>query len=104
MVESSKLAPSGGEHILVNSYGWKLFDWIPLASGNAAEDASCGTVFFRDDVTPEKLQAVLMRTAGGRTIESPVFTTYDTVMTTVLGLPIPYLFTYKEISLSGVVK
>lgn len=97
-------APSGGEHVVINNYGWKFFDWIPLVSGNASEDAACGTAFFRDDVTPEKLQARLVKVAAGRTVECPVFDVNDSPIWNVFGFPIPYVVTYHELTLSGTLK
>ena len=94
----------GGEHIMVNNYGVKFCNWIPLFCGNAADDASCGFVLFRDDVTVEKLQHRLVAAANGRMIECPSYDVKSTIFHTLFGLPIPYLFTSKEITLSGTVK
>ena len=95
---------SGREHVVMNNYGWKLFDWIPLFCGNATEDSWWAFVMFRDDVTMEKVQGRFAKYAAGREIECPVYDVNDTVLFTVFGIPIPYIFTYKEITISGTMK
>ena len=89
---------------MVNNYGVKFCNWIPLFCGNAADNPTCGFVLFRDDVTVEKLQHRLVAAANGRTIECPSYDVKSTIFHTLLGLPIPYLFTSKEITLSGTAK
>lgn len=97
---------NGCEHVVMRNCGWKLLDWVPLFCGNADEKSSCATAFFRDDVTMEKVQRRFADYAGARTIECPVYHVKDSIFTSVLGLPItiPYLFTYREIALSGTLK
>lgn len=102
--DSAKSKVDGCEYAFVNNYGWKFFDWIPLVCGNATPDATFKMAFFRDDVTVEKLQASFVRHANGRLIEDPVFDVNDLPYITVFGIPIPYLITYKEITLSGTIK
>jgi len=102
--ETARVQPSNEEHVVVNNWGWKLFDWIPLASGNATEGAFMGTAFFRDDVRFDKLQDRLVKYANGRTIECPVYLPLDYQVFTVYGIPIPYIFTYKEYTISGTLK
>ena len=103
-VDTATIKSTGAEHVVMNNYGWKLFDWIPLFSGNADADAVCGVAFFGDDVTMEKMQARFTRYAEGRKIETPVYDVNDTVILNVLGIPIPYVVTYKELTLSGTMK
>ncbi len=103
-VDTAKLGHGGGEHVVMSNYGWKLFNWIPLFCGNASEDASCGFVLFRNDVTAEKVQARFAKYANGRTIECPVYDFNDTVFFELFGFPIPYILTYSDISLSGTMK
>ena len=103
-VDSATFKKDGAEHVVMNNYGWKLFDWIPLVCGNASEDASFGIAFFRDDVTMEKVQTRFAKYADGRQIECPAYDVNDSVIMYILGLPIPYLFTYNEITLSGTMK
>ena len=94
----------GREHVMVNNYGVKLLNLIPLYCGNAADKPLCPFVLFRDDVTVEKIQHRLVAFANGRTIECPSYDTNDTIFHTIFGIPIPYLFTFKEITLSGTLK
>ncbi|MBO7721402.1 MAG: hypothetical protein J6T01_03255 [Kiritimatiellae bacterium] len=94
----------GGEHVVMNNYGWKFFNWIPLVCGNVSENASFGTAIFRDDVTVEKIQKRFTGYAKGRMIECPVYDVNDTVFMTIFGIPIPYIITYREITLSGTLK
>lgn len=103
-VDAAKLKNIGAEHVVMSNYGWKFFDWIPLFCGNASEDASFGIAFFRDDVTQEKIQGRFMSYAKGRNIECPMYDMNDTPFIYVFGLPIPYVITYKEITLSGTMK
>ena len=95
---------AGGEHVVMNNYGWKLFNWIPLFCGNASEDATIGFAIFRDDVTFEKINKRFVGYAGARTIDYASWDHKDTVFFSVFGIPIPYVITYKEISISGVMK
>lgn len=103
-VDTAPCKSAGGEHVVMNNYGWKFFDWIPLFCGNANEKGATGFVFFRDDVTMEKVQHRFIAYANGRTIDCPVYDFNDNISISVLGIPIPYLFTYKEITVSGTMK
>jgi len=108
-LETGKL-PSGGEQIVAKNYGWYLFDIVPIFCGNTAEDASCGTVFFRNDVLMDKLQTRVLQAAAkrGKSVDELAWTTYDTVMFTVpifyISFPVPYVITFHEKQLSGVMK
>ena len=103
-VDTATFKKDGSEHVVMNNYGWKLFDWIPLFSGNADEDASCGVAFFRDDVTMDKIQARFVKYADGRRIECPAYSAKDTIFLWIMGIPLPYIVTYKEINVSGTMK
>ena len=103
-VDKATFKSTGAEHVVMNNYGWKLFDWIPLFSGNADEDASCGVAFFRDDVTMDKIQARFVKYADGRRIECPAYSAKDTIFLWIMGIPLPYIVTYKEINVSGTMK
>lgn len=103
-VEKAGITSTGEEHVVVANYGWSLFNCIPLACGNASEDPTTDFALFRDDVTIEKLQARFDKIAGSRTVKYPHCRYYDTVFLTVLGIPIPYIICYKEISISGVLQ
>ncbi len=39
-VDTAPSKYTGGEHVMMNNYGWKLFNWIPLFCGNADKDGS----------------------------------------------------------------
>jgi len=92
----------------MNNYGWKLFDWLPLFSGNPDEDVrkgySLGFRLFKDTVSMETMQACFAKYAEGRKIECPVYDVNDSVVYSVFGIPIPYIITYKELTLSGTLK
>jgi len=103
-VEKATVKPTNAEHVVMNNFGWKFFDWIPLFCGNASEDGATGCAFFRDDVTVEKVQARFMSYANGREIECPMYDINDSKFIYVLAIPVPYLITYKEITLSGTLK
>ena len=118
-IEKGDLPRTGQKHLLVSNYGWYLFHAIPVACGNANEDRFLPFVSFRNDVTLNKVQSRFMGEArkyaqdSGRTladveIDDLCYTTSESVMLTIPGLqiplPIPYLLTYREVQLSGVVK
>lgn len=110
-IDRAELMRSGEEHVLVSNYGWYLFGCVPLCAGNANPNRWSPWVFFRDDVTMDKLQARFMSYAektGRKEKHTLVYDNYDSVMFEIPGLnlpvPIPYVVTYKEIQLSGVLK
>lgn len=110
-LEHSGTPRPGEEHLFVSNYGWYLFDFIPVACGNAAEDRLLPFVMFRDDVTMEKIQRRFMgyaRSVGKTDMADLSYVNDDTVLFTVPGLhyplPIPYLLSYREIQLSGNIK
>ena len=93
--EVSKSEVCGTEHIFVDDYGWKLFNWIPL---------------FRSDITLERVQKELMAESARRgkiatdlTIHSYDKVTFD-IPLIVITIPIPYVICYHEIQVSGVLK
>lgn len=97
-------------HVLVTNYGWYLFNIIPLACGNASENASFPFVFFRNDVQMDKLQRRLIREAErqDRKVENLVWNNYNSVLFSIpfvnLPAPVPYILTYREKQLSGELK
>lgn len=111
-VDSADSRPAGGEQLLVGNFGWRLFDCIPLFCGNAThgKDRVGGIAFFRNDVTPEKVQAYFMAEAAerGKRPEDLTFHNEDSIMLHIpllaFELPIPYVLTYERIQLSGVLK
>ena len=111
-VDSGVSQTTGEGHLLVDNYGWRLFNCIPLVCGNATygKDRTGGVAFFRDDVTTDKVQAYFMAEAAarGKRPEDLTFHNKDTIMLQLpllaYALPIPYVLTYEEIQLSGVLK
>ena len=93
--EVSKSEVCGIEHIYVSDYGWKLFNCIPL---------------FRPDITTERVQKALADEAASRkkTAVDLTYRNYDTVLLEIpvlyIPVPIPYLFCYHEVQLSGVLQ
>ena len=109
-LESAKLARSGEENILVSNYGWYLFGVFPLATGNANADRIFPSVMFRNDVRMDKVQQRLISYAeeSGRTVKDLAYHNHDSILFNIPGLsfpiPIPYVLTYREIQLSGVMQ
>ena len=100
--------PGGGEQLVVRNYGWYLFDFLPIGCGNASKDARFPFVIFRDDVDIDVMQRRFMAEAGGKKASDLVYTNYDSKWLTLpllyLEVPVPYIVTYRETQLSGVVK
>jgi hypothetical protein len=109
-LDSADVHSTGEEHVCVGNRGWYLFHLIPLACGNAAEEPMIPWVLFRNDVTMDKVQKRFMNYAKfyGKEHIDMTYYTQESVMFEVPGtdlpIPIPYLLTYKEIQLSGVLK
>ena len=109
-LEKSSAVYSNEEQVVVRNYGWKLFYSIPLVCGNADENSSFPWVFFRNDVTMDKMQRQFIDFAAkqGKTPSKIVYNTYDTVLWEIplvnVPVPIPYLLCYNEIQLSGQIK
>ena len=107
-LERATIRTTGQEHVHVSNYGWYLFHCIPLACGNASSDAWTPWVLFRNDVTMDKIQHRFMGYANGQGCDASDldYVTNESVMLNIPGinapLPIPYLLTYREIQLSGV--
>ena len=93
--EVSKSEVCGTEHIYVEDFGWKLFNWIPL---------------FRSDITLERVQNELKAESNrrGKVATDITIHRYDTVTfdipLVVISIPIPYIICYHEIQVSGVLK
>lgn len=109
-LETATLTKCGEENVLVTNYGWYLFNMLPLATGNAAEKAVSPTVLFRNDVTMDKVQQRAQRYADskGKRLEDLAYHNHSSVMFNIPGtdfpMPIPYVLTFREIQLSGVLK
>ena len=96
------------EHVVVSNYGWYLFNFCPMMCGNARKGAWCPWAFFRDDVNETLIQDRLTAYAAekGYNVEGLHLFNDESVLFTIPGasipLPIPYLVTYREQQLSGV--
>lgn len=107
-LQKAAIRTTGQEHVHVANYGWFLFHCIPVACGNASLNAWTPWVHFRDDVTMDKIQGRFMNYANGQgcAVTDMDYVTNESVMLNIPGLnfllPIPYLLTYREIQLSGV--
>ena len=77
---------------------------------DAAEDPLMPWAFFRNDVTMDKIQHRFMKYANfyGKKSRDMAYYTQESVLfeipATDFPIPLPYLLTYKEIQLSGVLK
>lgn len=109
----SAQAPDGqGEHLVVRNYGWYLLNCIPVGCGNAAPDPLLPFVVFRDDVEMDRIQEIFTEYAAlkGKTPTELNYDVKDEVMSIfpllgyAVSIPIPYILTYREIQLSGVLK
>ena len=109
-IHSAQVPGEGNEHLVVHNYGWYLFGQIPVGCGNATPNALIPFVVFRDDVKMDIIQGTYLKYASEKE-KTPTNLAYDVkedVMFTVpiLGysIPVPYLLTYREVQLSGVLK
>lgn len=110
-ISGQPAAPSGQrrvEHVVVSNYGWYLFNYVPLACGNADREAWFPWKFFRDQVTSRLLHDRMMEYAArtDATVDELTFFRDEQVFFTVPGsqipLPIPYLLCFREVQFSGV--
>ncbi len=109
-LDTADIRTTGEEHICVGNSGWYLFHFIPLACGNASEDPAMPWIFFRNDVTMDKIQHRFMSYANfyGKKTRDMAYYTQESVLFEIPGtdfpIPLPYILTYKEVQLSGVLK
>ena len=93
------------EHVVIANNGWYLFNAWPLACGNAYEDATFRWRLFRDDVNADILQDRLTRYAAkkGRNVtDLNDYMKNAMRLSALMGLPIPYILTFRETQLSCV--
>ena len=96
------------EHVVVSNYGWYLFNWIPLACGNATPGALFPWKFFSNQVTSDLLHDRMMAHAAALNadVKELVFFRDEKVTFDLPGtnfpIPIPYVLCYREIQFSGV--
>jgi len=109
-LDSADVHQTNEEHVCVRNYGWYLFSLVPLACGNASEDPFLPWAIFRNDVTKEKIQKRFMDYARfyGKTPTDMTYYSQESVLFEIPGadfpIPLPYILTYKEVQLSGVLK
>ena len=109
-LKKSALSPEDGkpmEHVVVSNYGWFLFNWIPLACGNATPGASFPWKFFSNQVTSTLLHDRMMAHAAALNadVKDLTFIRDEKVIFDIPGtdfpIPIPYVLCYREIQFSG---
>ncbi len=109
-LDSADIRSTGEEHVCVGNRGWYLFHIIPLACGNAAEEPMMPWIFFRNDVTMDKIQKRFTDYAAfyNKEVVDMSYFTQESVLFEIPGtdfpIPLPYFLTYKEVQLSGVLK
>lgn len=106
-----RIRAAGGEpaeHLVVANNGWYLFNAWPLACGNAHENSKFIWRFFSNDVNADILQSRLTHYAArkGCDVEELNVFNDEQVLLTLPGLDfpilIPYVITYRELQISGV--
>lgn len=110
--ETSVSEVTGDTHVLIGNYGWHLFNSVPLIAGNSTPepDRFGPWAWFRDDVTMERTQARFMEEVSKYDGELTDMSYWmrENMLYEIPGLqiplPIPYILTYREIQLSGVIK
>lgn len=94
-------------HTVVANNGWYLFNAWPIACGDARADGS-EWVLFRNDVDLDLLHGRLTRHAAARGCDVEELNVFndEQVLLSIPGLniplPIPYVITFREMQLSGV--
>jgi len=94
------------EHVHVSNFGYYLFNCIPIFCGNTATDRLGNTIWFSDEVTLTKTQAIMVDEARSR--NSRLVEIQPTVKSTCFFGSIPYVGTtfgllwYKEVQMSAV--
>lgn len=109
--DGMRLHASAGEpveHVVVANNGWFLFNCIPVACGNTSADATLPWSLFRNTVHEQVLHDRLTAYAAKRGCdlgELNVFNDEQVLLTlpgTSFPIPIPYVVTYRELQISGV--
>jgi len=94
------------EHVHVSNFGYYLFNCIPIFCGNTAADRRGNTIWFSDEVTLAKTQAIMVDEARSR--NSQMADIQPQVKSTCFFGPIPYVGTtfgilwFKEVQMSAV--
>lgn len=111
-LDATTSCENGEHHIVVSNFGWRLFYGIPLCCGNArnAGPYHAPWVLFRDDVKMDIIQKRFMEYAAqfDGEVGDLTYVNKESVLFNVpftqIPFPIPYIFCYREIQLSGVVR
>ena len=96
------------EHVVVANNGWYLFNCWPLATGNASVGAEFPWKLFQDDVDERTLHDRITRHAAFKKCDIEEMNVFgdEQVLLSIPGtsfpLPIPYILTFREKQISGV--
>jgi len=99
-----------GRHVLVRNVGKYLFNCVPMGCGNMSDDPTCRFVMFRDDVTMDKVQHRFLAECGkaGGNVTDVVYHSENDIFLQIplfsISIPVPYVWTTREIQITGVVK
>lgn len=110
--ETTRSKETGERHIIAMNYGWYLFNRLPIICGNSRPKAERfgPWSFFKDEVTFDNTQRCFMRdlAADPHDLHDLNYWVRENFLFEIpfveIPLPIPYLITYREIQLSGVLK
>lgn len=94
-------------HMLVQNDGWFLFDRIPIICGNSDVESWCPWTLFKDEVSMEYVQKVIVNRAkerGERILQMNAINNNATLMAIpgTEGLSVPYIICHHGTQLSVV--
>lgn len=96
------------EHVVVANNGWFLFNCIPLACGDTDLRARLPWTLFRNNVHERVLHDRITRYAAEKKCDLEEMNVFndEQVLLTLPGfsfpIPLPYVITYRELQISGV--
>lgn len=96
------------EHVVVANTGWFLFNFIPVACGNTADDATLPWKFFRNSVHERVLHDRITKYAAERQCDLEELNVFndEQVLLSIPGtsfpIPLPYIITFREMQISCV--
>ena len=96
------------EHVVVANTGWFLFNFIPVACGNTADDATLPWKFFRNSVHERVLHDRITKYAARRQCDLEELNVFndEQVLLSIPGtsfpIPLPYIITFREMQISCV--
>jgi len=109
-VEKAKLPGGDGAHVFVANRGKYLLNCVPMGCGNVNENPKCDFVMFRNDVTMDKMQHRFFIECAkvGSEVTDIAYHSTDNIFLEVplwsFNIPIPYLWTTREIQITGTVR